>query len=142
MARIFNVVCSALSAISTMHDDRQTHLVIATTPSFQIFPLRVHFVLADMTTEAECAGSRPVAMWIVGANTTTRATVRRADLDSQSKNLRVVVDISGWHSRSVERLAHEHGCPIDEGILLDIAIRLTKASAAANPVDEHISRMH
>ncbi|KAK6767342.1 hypothetical protein RB195_026551 [Necator americanus] len=96
-----------------------------------------------MATEAGWAGIRPVAMWIVGANTLTRATVRRADLDSQSNNLRVVVGMSGWHSRSVERLAHEHGRPIDEGVLLahrneDIA---TKASATADPVDGHISRM-
>ncbi|KAK6760823.1 hypothetical protein RB195_022041 [Necator americanus] len=141
MAQIFKVARSALSAISTMHDDRQTHWVTATIPSFQIFPLRVHFVLTDMATEVRWAGSRPVAMWVVGANTLTRATVRRANLDSQSKNLRVVVDISGWHNRSVERLAHEHGRPFDEGVFLDVAARLTKASAAANPVDEHISRM-
>ncbi|KAK6755641.1 hypothetical protein RB195_014174 [Necator americanus] len=80
-------------------------------------------------------------MWIVGANTLTHATVRRADLDSQFKNLRVVFDISGWHNRSVERLAHEHGRPINEDVLFDIVVRLTKASAAANPVNEHISRM-
>ncbi|KAK6743304.1 hypothetical protein RB195_010517 [Necator americanus] len=66
-----------------MYDDRQTHWVTGTTHSFRIFPLHVHFVLTDMPTKAE---------WSNG------------HVDS-----RVVVDISGWHNRSVERLAHEHG---------------------------------
>ncbi|KAK5976637.1 hypothetical protein GCK32_001209 [Trichostrongylus colubriformis] len=61
---IFNAASSALAALVSMDDDKETHRVTATIPSPSAYPLRMEFVLANMNTEAGWTRHRPMGVWL------------------------------------------------------------------------------
>ncbi|KAL6730199.1 hypothetical protein Aduo_001189 [Ancylostoma duodenale] len=135
MTRVFSVSCSALSAISTMEDNRRTHWLTATVPTLTVHPLSLTFTLTDMASEAGWEPRRPVVIWVSGALNLSRATVRRSTLDWGRKLLHVTVDAFAWSSRTLEKATKNFGRPRadDDGYSIDICVRLTKAPPTANP---------
>ncbi|RCN41267.1 hypothetical protein ANCCAN_12778 [Ancylostoma caninum] len=122
MTRIFSVSCSALSAYNTMADDRRTHWITATVPSLDTFPIQIHCTLPNMPVEAG---------W----------TKRRSTMGRWYALCQASANAYGWSSNPLEEDIKARGRLMEEGYLLDICVRLTKAPAAANPIYENISRM-
>ncbi|KAK6054487.1 hypothetical protein COOONC_08008 [Cooperia oncophora] len=140
LAKICNAACSALAAVNSAEDDRRSHWVVAreTTPTW--FPMRLQFTLTDMSSEAGWTSGRHVVLWVAGSDSLIRVKVARVDTHPTQHTLHVVVQAFPWSQQPLTRAMHDLGRNVGEIRVVDICVRLSKSTAAANPVYEIVSR--
>ncbi|XGW12891.1 hypothetical protein V3C99_013496 [Haemonchus contortus] len=66
--KICNAACSALAAVNAADDDRRCHSGTATVIKPEWFPIRLRFVIANMTSEAGWSPGRFAILWISGSS--------------------------------------------------------------------------
>ncbi|XGW04827.1 hypothetical protein V3C99_015755 [Haemonchus contortus] len=140
MGQLFNVACSTLAALATMHDDTTVRWVTLNRPPGNMCPVRFDFVLNDMAHEAGWARGRMVDFWVAGADHTTQMRVDNALFDTDSKRLSVRIMGFTWNHASITALLSTHGRRQDDHHVIDGYVRLGKLAKAANAANEAVSR--
>ncbi|VDO57911.1 unnamed protein product, partial [Heligmosomoides polygyrus] len=134
MVQLFNVGCSALSAINFLNDDKRTHEVDATVPSISAYPLRLEFILDGMSSECGWTNQRPVYLRIVGAQSLCRAIIQNAGFDFEGQRIHVRVAVPSYAHRGTLGAVRRFQRTEDGIVKVTVCVKLGRAPTGADPV--------
>ncbi|WKX97482.1 hypothetical protein Q1695_013277 [Nippostrongylus brasiliensis] len=142
MSRMFNVAASALAAYATAEDDVQLHQTVAQIPSLLEFPLRLSFVLTNMTTESGWRPHRRVDVWVPDAQILIRTEVATVSPDWTTQRFHITLRAYAWSSGVISRAVHLAGRVLDDDedtAQLDVYVRLEPTTSSAMPAYAAVS---
>ncbi|KAK6060194.1 hypothetical protein COOONC_02149 [Cooperia oncophora] len=140
LAKICNTACSALAAVNAAGDDRRTHWVPGTVVTPLWYPLRLKLSLTEMASEVGWAPGRHVVLWIPRSDGHLWTKVTSVTAVSQEKLLIIVIEAFRWSHNSLTSLIRRFGRNSEDGRVIDLCVRLSKSTIAANPIYDVVSR--
>lgn len=141
MAKVFRAASSALASYATADDDRRIHRVTATIPNLMDYPVRLEFLLSDMTSEAGWVRHRSAGVIVTDVSSFIRMEVDRVEQLREARQLRITLQAYAWTHQSVMRVTYQAGSVAGNSALLDVCVKLEKHASSAIPAYEAVTGM-
>ncbi|KIH52158.1 hypothetical protein ANCDUO_17742 [Ancylostoma duodenale] len=142
MGKVFSMACAALAAYNAMDDDRRTHRVTATVPSFTAYPIRLQMTLRDMPSQSGWTRHRPVGVWIMDNWIYVKADVETSQFIPETREMRLTLVAQKHYHDIIFHAAMNFGRRANDTTSLRVRVKLARIPSNANPAFETIARMH